>query len=181
MNGVIGANDTHSATIVDDDNPPMVSFFVPNQVVSEEIGVFTTSLTLSEISGKDIYIPYTLSGTTIPEDYLIHEPSPLYLPAGSSTADINMDILEGDGWEVDETLIITLGQPVNALLGSPAAQTIVITESSEEPSVIIRKQQPEHDRRRSWSRCGYTIEQCLELIRLLSHSLFPELLYLEVE
>ena len=135
VNGVIGANDSHSATIVDDDNPPMVSFFVPNQVVSEEIGVFTTSLTLSEISGKDIYIPYTLSGTTIPEDYLIHEPSPLYLPAGSSTADISMDILEGDGWEVDETLIITLGAPVNALLGSPAAQTIVITESSEEPSV----------------------------------------------
>lgn len=135
VNGVIGANDTHSATILDDDNPPMVSFFAPNQVVSEEIGIFTTSLTLSEISGKGIYIPYTLSGTTIPEDYLIHESSPLYLPAGSSTTDISMDILEGDGWEVDETLIITLGEPVNAFLGSPATQTIVITESSEEPTV----------------------------------------------
>jgi len=135
VNGVIGANHTHSATILDDDNPPMVSFFVPNQVVSEEIGIFATSLTLSEISGKDIYIPYTLSGTTIPEDYLIHEPSPLYLPAGSSTTDITMDILEGDGWEVDETLIISLGEPVNAFLGSPATQTIVITESSVEPTV----------------------------------------------
>jgi len=46
-----------------------------------------------------------------------------------------MDILEGDGWEEDETLIITLGEPVNAFLGSPATQTIVITESSEEPTV----------------------------------------------
>jgi Flp pilus assembly protein TadG len=135
VNGMIGANHAHSATILDDDNPPMVSFFVPNQVVSEEIGIFATSLTLSEISGKDIYIPYTLSGTTIPEDYLIHEPSPLYLPAGSSTTDINMDILEGDGLEEDETLIITLGEPVNAFLGAPATQTIVITESSDEPTV----------------------------------------------
>jgi len=135
VNGLIGANSTHSATIHDNDNPPMVSFFSPNQVVSEEIGVFTTSLTLSEISGKDIYIPYTLSGTTIPQDYLIHDSSPLYLPAGSRTIDISMDILEGDGMEVDETLIITLGAPQNAILGSPAAQTIVITESSEEPSV----------------------------------------------
>ena len=58
-----------------------------------------------------------------------------YIPAGASTSDINMDILEGDGWEVDETLIITLGEPQDAELGSPAVQTIVITESSEEPSV----------------------------------------------
>ena len=137
VNGLIGVNSTHNATILDDDNPPLVSFFAPNQVVSEEIGVFTTSLSLSEISGKDIIIPYTLSGTTIPEDYSIHETSPLYIPAGSSTADINMDILEGDGWEEDETLIITLGEPQDALLGSPAAQTIVITESSTEPTVTF--------------------------------------------
>jgi hypothetical protein len=135
VNGTIGAKSSHSATIQDNDDPPVVAFFVPNQIVSEEIGVFVTSLTLSEISGKDIYLPYTLSGTTIPQDYVIHDPSPLYIPAGSSTVDINMDVLEGDGWEVDETLIITLGSPQNATLGSPSAQTIVITESAVAPTV----------------------------------------------
>jgi len=135
VNGLIGANSSHTLTIVDDDLPPSVSFYAPSQIVSEEIGVFTTSLTLSEMSGKTIVVPYSISGTTIPEDYVIHNSSPLVFPAGSTTVDINMDILEGDGWEVDETLILTLGTPQNASLGSPASQTIVITEESAEPSV----------------------------------------------
>ena len=135
VNGLVGANSTHTLTIIDDDLPPTISFFSPNQIVSEEIGVFTTSLTLSEVSGKTITVPYTISGTTIPEDYVIHDSSPLVIPAGNSTVDINMDILEGDGWEEDETLILTLGTPQNANLGSPAAQTIVITEESFMPTV----------------------------------------------
>lgn len=134
-NGMIGSNSTHTLTIVDDDLPPTVSFFVPNQIVSEDIGVFTTSLTLSEVSGKNIVVPYSISGTTITEDYVIHDPSPLVIPAGHSTVDINMDILEGDGLEEDETLILTLETPQNANLGSPAAQTIVITEESFMPTV----------------------------------------------
>lgn len=135
VNAVLGTNDHHTVTIIDNDAPPQIKFFVANQVVSEEIGVFTTSLTLSGVSGKPITVPYTLSGTTSPADYLIHDPSPLVIPPGSSTIDIQMDILEGDGWEEDETLIITLGSPGNAVLGSPASQTIVITESSTEPTV----------------------------------------------
>ncbi len=138
VNGSIGANSTHTATIIDNDGPPQVSFFSPNQIVSEEIGVFTTSLTLSEASGKDILIPYSLSGTTTSGDYLIHDSSPLFVPAGSTSVDIHMDILEGDGYEEDETLIITLEDPQNATLGSPAVQTIVITESSTTPAVSFK-------------------------------------------
>ena len=136
-NAVLGATPTHAMTILDDDVSPFISFFAPNQVVSEEIGVFTTSLRLSEVSGKNISVEYTTSGTTVPEDYNIHNPSPLVIPAGSTTVDITMDILENDGWEVDETLILTLGSPVNASLGSPAAQTIIITEQSLAPDVFF--------------------------------------------
>jgi hypothetical protein len=41
--------------------------------------------------------------------------------------------------EPDETLILTLGSPTNASLGSPSQQTIVITESSGEPTVTFTK------------------------------------------
>jgi hypothetical protein len=136
-NAMLGSTPTHAMTILDDDVSPFISFFAPNQVVSEEIGVFTTSLRLSEVSGKNISVEYTTSGTTVPEDYVIHNPSPLVIPAGSTTVDISMDILENDGWEVDETLILTLGSPVNASLGSPAAQTIIITEQSLAPDVFF--------------------------------------------
>jgi Flp pilus assembly protein TadG len=137
INALIGLTPSHTMTIIDDDAPPLVSFFTPNQVVSEEIGTFTTSLTLSEISGKTITVPYTTSGTTIPEDYIIHNLSPIVIPPGASTADINMSILEGDGYEEDETLILTLGSPTNASLGAPAVQTIVITEHSDQPTVTF--------------------------------------------
>jgi hypothetical protein len=137
VNALVGSTPSHTMTIIDDDSPPLVTFFTPTQIVSEEIGVFTTSLTLSEISGKTITVPYTTSGTTMPEDYIIHNLSPIVIPPGASTADINMSILEGDGLEEDETLVLTLGSPTNASLGVPAAQTIVITEHSEQPLVTF--------------------------------------------
>jgi hypothetical protein len=135
INALLGAIPIHTMTIVDDDDPPEVAFFTSDQVVSEEIGTFTTSLTLTVESAKTISVPYTISGTTIPEDYVIHNPSPLTFPPGTKTVDINISILEGDGWEVDETLILTLQTPVNAVVGSPGVQTIIITESSAAPSV----------------------------------------------
>ncbi len=136
-NALLGAIPMHLMTIVDNDDPPEVFFFTPNQIVSEEIGIFTTQLTLSSESNKPITVPYSISGTTIPADYIIHNPSPIVFPPGTQTVDINMSILEGDGWEVDETLILTLGTPLNASVGSPGAQTIVITESSAEPDVYF--------------------------------------------
>jgi len=134
-NALLGAIPIHTMIIVDDDDPPEVAFFTSGQVVSEEIGTFTTSLTLAEESAKTISVPYTISGTTIPADYVIHNPSPLIFPPGTKTVEITMSILEGDGWEVDETLIITLQTPSNAVVGSPGTQTIIITESSAAPSV----------------------------------------------
>jgi hypothetical protein len=134
-NALLGAIPIHTMTIIDDDDPPEVAFFTSGQVVSEEIGTFTTSLTLAKESAKTISVPYSLSGTTIPADYVIHNPSPLIFPPGTKTVEINMSILEGDGWEVDETLIITLQTPTNAVVGSPGAQTIIITESSVAPTV----------------------------------------------
>ena len=113
-NAVLGDIPMHLMTIVDNDNPPDVMFFAPTVVVSEEIGEFTTFVTLSDVSEKSIVVPYSISGTTIPADYLIHTPSPLVFPPGTQTIEINMDILEGDGWEVDETLILTLESPQNA-------------------------------------------------------------------
>lgn len=134
---LLGAIPMHLMTIVDDDLPPQVSFFTSTQIVSEEIGTFTTLVTLSEPSSKAVVVPYSISGTTTSGDYIIHNSSPLTFPTGVQTMEINMSILEGDGWEEDETLIITLEAPIHAELGSPATQTIIITESSVEPNVYF--------------------------------------------
>jgi hypothetical protein len=136
-NAILGDFPMHLMTIIDNDDPPEVMFFAANQVVSEEIGTFTTQVTLTEVSSKTITVPYSISGTTIPADYIIHDPSPLIFPPGTQTVDINMSILEGDGWEEDETLILSLDAPTNASVGNPGVQTITITESSTQPTVYF--------------------------------------------
>jgi len=136
-NALLGSIPMHIMIIQDDDDPPDAQFLAANVIVSEEIGFFATTIHLNIPSAKPILIPYTISGTTTGSDYAIHESSPVLVPAGSISADITMDILEGDGWEEDETLVLTLGTPTNAQLGSPAVQTIVITESSLEPDVYF--------------------------------------------
>lgn len=134
---LLGDIPMHLMTIVDDDLPPQVSFFTDTQIVSEEIGTFTTLVTLSEPSAKAVVVPFELSGTASSGDYVLLDSSPVTFPTGVKTMEIRMTILEGDGWEEDETLIITLQSPNHAVLGSPASQTITITESSLEPNVYF--------------------------------------------
>lgn len=138
-NALLGGQTTHSLTILDDDAPPEVMFYLPALTISEEVGVFTTTLKLSSISGKEIQVPYTLSGTTTEEDYNVHQPSPLTIPPGNQTVDLSFDILEGDGWEEDETLIIDLDSPVNATKGVPGTQTVTITEDTLVPDVSFEQ------------------------------------------
>lgn len=136
-NGLLGDQTRHTLTIVDNDLPPQVAFNVSSQVVSEEIGVYYTTITLSEVSGKEITVPFTTSGTVTADDFTLITPSPLTIPAGSKSADIEIQITEGDGYEEDEILTLTLQNPDNAELGSPNSQDIVITEDTPEPTVYF--------------------------------------------
>jgi len=129
-NAILGVDNVHTLTITDNDDTPSVSFYTDTQVVSEEILTFTTSVVLSSISGKDVIVPFSVEHvTTTSGDFTINTPSPLIIPAGSQTAEIQMDLTEGDGLEEDESFNISLKSPTNAVIGSIGTQTITITES----------------------------------------------------
>ena len=134
-NAVLGSDSRHTMTIVDDDNPPDISFYYPSLFISEEVGTLTTTVYLSNVSAKEIQVPYIISGTTTQEDYLAYQNSPITIPAGMESYDLKFDILEGDGWEVDETMMLKLENPTNASVGLYGEQTITITENTETPSV----------------------------------------------
>lgn len=128
-NAILGGNNVHTLTITDNDDPPNVSFYTDTQIVSEEILTFTTSVVLSNISGKDVTVPFSVElGTATSGDFSINTPSPLTIPAGIMTAEIQIDITEGDGVEEDENFNISLKSPTNAVVGSIGTQTITITE-----------------------------------------------------
>lgn len=134
-NALLGNPKTHTLTILDNDDPPEASFFTSNISISEEVGTLITYVELSNISGKEITLPYALSGTTTSEDYVIMSPSPVIIPAGNGTVGIYFSISEGDGMEEDETLIIDLENPTNATIGAIGTQTVLITEETAEPTI----------------------------------------------
>jgi hypothetical protein len=136
-NSILGVDNVHTLTIIDNDDPPNVSFYTDTHVVSEELLTFTTSVVLSSISGKDVTVLFSVeTGTATFDDFTVNTPSPLTIPAGSMTAEIQMDLTEGDGIEEDESFNISLNSPTNAVIGSIGTQTITITESAGNLPVI---------------------------------------------
>ncbi|MDX9881255.1 MAG: choice-of-anchor L domain-containing protein [Prolixibacteraceae bacterium] len=119
----------HTATISDDDPQPTVSFTSASQVSSAETGTMTVTAELSAVSGLPVTVPFTLSGTATDSgtDYTITA-SPISIPAGSTTGTATITIATDVLVELNETVILTMGSPVNATLGSITEHTATIND-----------------------------------------------------
>ncbi|WP_222843474.1 beta strand repeat-containing protein [Roseivirga misakiensis] len=88
-------------------------------------------------SGVDVMIDYTVTGTaTSGEDYDLTSGT-LTISAGNRTNDIITEILDDLLDEDDETVIITLSNPVNATLASPNVFTYTIQDDDDAPTVTL--------------------------------------------
>ncbi len=139
-NADIGSPKEYQLTIIDDDNPPNVYFATAAQSMLENQGM-TVAVSLSHVSGKEISVPFTVAGTALsPDDYTISA-SPLVIPAGQSGGLISIAVVGDVLDEDDETVIITLGTPTNAALGSPNVHTATILDDDEAPTVSFNMAQ----------------------------------------
>ena len=138
VNGTKGSPKVHTATIVDNDDPPVVSFAWASQSAEEAAGSMTVLVQIDTPSSKDITVPYTVSGTAEQGvDYTITA-SPVNIPAGDTSALITITILDdGDPTEGDETVVVTITNPVNATKGSPSVHTATITNTWVDPYVAF--------------------------------------------
>ena len=126
-----GSPDVHTATILDNDLPPTVAFTSAGQLGAEDVGTMTVTLQLDMVSGLDTTIPFTLGGTATEgagNDYTI-TPSPVVIPAGDLTTTIIIYVNDDNLTEDPETIIITMGTPINATKGSPDVHTATILAS----------------------------------------------------
>ena len=116
-NATKGSPSVHTATITDNDDPPVVSFDLTTQSVSEAVGAVTFHAQLSTLSGKTVTVPFSVTGGSATQgagnDYVITT-SPVTILAGSPSADITITINNDATAESDETVEVTLGSPTNA-------------------------------------------------------------------
>jgi hypothetical protein len=114
--------------------PPTVTFAAASETVLQSSGTFSITLNLSAATGLPVSVPFTLTGTAVSgTDYSGLTPSPLTIPAGSTSGTITGTMLLHYG--SSQTMIFTLGSPTNAALGAITVNTLTITEPPPPPTI----------------------------------------------
>lgn len=140
VNGTLGANTVHVFTIIDDDNPIKVFFQGSASAASEAITSKTIVLSITTPSPTS-QVDYTVTGGTATgggTDYT--------LLSGTLTFDffvptiqlLTFSINDDGDPEANETIIITLSNPINCNLGNgTGAQPVVYTYTIEDDDTVL--------------------------------------------
>ncbi|MEN9521645.1 MAG: hypothetical protein RL065_22, partial [Bacteroidota bacterium] len=107
-----------------------VSFNNSSVTKAESDGLVNIGLTINNPINQIISLPFTISGTcTANSDDTIFTSTPINIPANATTANIQVNIIDDALLESTETVVITLGTPTNASLGTNKTFTISITDN----------------------------------------------------
>ncbi len=123
--------------ISDDELPrsPTVNFTL-DQRVAEGATVTVTAILSEAASAYPVTIPYTVSGTaTNPVDHNAANGN-IVINAGT-TGSITFNVVSDAMAEPAETIVFTLGTPVNATTGTRTTHSITIMESNGAPLVAL--------------------------------------------
>ena len=106
----------------------------------ESVTPANLELQLSEVlSGQDVTVGYTVTGGTATGsdvDYTLVSDTAT-ITAGNTTTNIIAAIVDDLLDEEDETIIVTLSNPVNAVLGANATHTYTIQDNDDTPTVTF--------------------------------------------
>ncbi|MFC1583696.1 Calx-beta domain-containing protein [Candidatus Neomarinimicrobiota bacterium] len=131
----LGQDSVFTYMILDNDPQPAIAF--SNSTGSDQESTpASVQVSLSAVSGRDVTVDYTIAGTATAEDYL--EPSgTLEINADQLTANINITVINDALDEDDETLVVTLANPENAVLGATTTYTHTILDDDQPPRIQI--------------------------------------------
>ena len=139
-NASAGATTEHTLTITDDDATPTVTFSASSQDAAEAVGPVTATVNLSAVSGLDVTVPYTVSGTATGSgtDHDLADGS-LTISAGASSGDIAFTVAADTMDEPDESAIVTIttGFLVNATAGATTTHTVTVVDDDDAPAVTF--------------------------------------------
>ncbi|HMR63279.1 MAG TPA: choice-of-anchor D domain-containing protein [Anaerolineae bacterium] len=130
--------DTATPTPTSTPVPPLVTFTTASQSRAESSGPAGLTVSLNAVTGQAVTIPFTVTGTASQGvDFSLSTTNPLVIPAGQLTTTLTITISNDSLDEANETVIISLGTPTNAGLGSPASHTLTLTDDDPTPALAI--------------------------------------------
>ena len=134
VNARLGALSSQTVTLIDNDPPPVIELTAAGQTVPENVGAVAVTAGLSTVSGREITVPYTVSGTA--DSGIDHNfaAGTITVAAGQTSGTAGFSVVDDSLPEADETVIVTLGIPTNASAGTVTVQTITI-EDNDIPTV----------------------------------------------
>ncbi len=136
--GTIGAQATHTYSIIDNDNPREVEFVTASAEGVEDESPVTATIRTSDVDMTNpITVDYAVTGgdaTGGGVDYTLAAGTATIAPGNTSTF-ISIGIVDDILDEVDEELIVTLSNPINANLGSSTTFSYTIQDNDNPPSV----------------------------------------------
>jgi len=132
-NATLGARTTSSYIILDDDEPPLVQFAAATSRSDESVSPGRLVVSLSNPSGWDIHANYAVKGGTAEGqgvDYYL-DSGTVAIPAGAATATIEVPIIDDAQSEGEESIVISLSNPLHTTLGEYATHTYIIADNDE--------------------------------------------------
>jgi hypothetical protein len=140
VNAVLGDTVVHTLVIANSNPLPSVAFGEPLLRVREDAGVVVVPVKLSAVSGKDVVVPFTVEGAVRTQArYKVATPSPLVIKAGSAGGTIAVEVLDNGLQEDDETVMLSLGVPTNAMLGIQTVSTLTVVDNDPAPVAAFVK------------------------------------------
>lgn len=128
-------------TIINDDDPPTVTFSVSENSIAETNGlIVNVDVKLSTESGEDTKVYFAFSGTaTETVDYAVSglTSDSLVIPANNTSASFTISPVDDSLDEVDETIIIDIDSITGGTEDGDQQQTITITDNDDPPTLSI--------------------------------------------
>ncbi len=126
-------------------DPPTVQFDSSSYTVVENAGTVTATVTLSAPSAQVVTVTCATAdgigpdGATAPGDYIANSQQLVFQP-GQTSQPFTVGIVNDQVPEPTKTFSLTLSNPVNASVGSPAPATVtIIDDDLPPPSVKLRE------------------------------------------
>ena len=116
---------------------PTVDFHITSSSGAESVSSAVLTVDLSFASSQDVTVNYAVTGTATGSgtDYTLANDT-LTISAGDTTGTITIAGIVNDSLdEADETVIVTLSSPSNAILGNDNVHTYTITDNDNPPVV----------------------------------------------